>query len=330
MPLPLPTRLFTSFHFRPGPSEEPRVENSDFILSFLRVGIWIRCITLSDHVEVLRKPSPSPLKRYAATIGLYQELGLLTEDAIATLVAWSLWSSDKSQSLADIVYRLSLARETQGASHYTRAQMEKVTTDLAAGRKIRVDGRRYLQGLLSGIPERDLPTLLGVPWSRTPSVKLVPKQYKLAWHSLPAMIADHVSVLTDSRSELTTTYFNKLKHGPQLVIQNPRRVAESMNIAEADLASTPDRNMIRLLFHGSRTTISHAELSENKRTAPFLLDDGDNARALLHGGAIKTALFMWILGRFLFGCSFKGMEIPDLPADSLLEPLIEENLRSFI
>jgi hypothetical protein len=326
----LPTRMFTALHFRPGPSEEPRVENKDFLLSFLSVGVWTRCITLSDHVEVLRKPNPSPLKRYASTIGVYQELGLLTEDAIATLVAWSLWSSDKSQSLADIVYRLILARDAQGASHYTRARMEKVKADLVAGGKIRLDGRRYLQGLLNGVPERDLPTLLGVPWSRTPSVKLVPRQFRLAWQSLPAMIADHVRVLTDSSNELTTAYFNKLKHGPQLVIQNPRRVAESMKIARADLESIPDRNMIRLLFNGSRTAISHAELSANKRTAPFLLDDGDNARALLHGGAIKTALFMWFVGRFLFGCSFKGMEIPDLPVDSSLEPLIEENLRPFI
>ena len=102
------TRLFTTLNLMPGPTPESPLTNEASLYSFLDAGVWMRCLAMQSHVAVLANQQASRLQRFAASIGIYQQMGLAIEDALATLVAWSIWATDKSASLPDIAFRMVL------------------------------------------------------------------------------------------------------------------------------------------------------------------------------------------------------------------------------
>ena len=90
-----------------------------------------------------------------------------------------------------------------------------------------------------------------------------------------------------------TAACNKLKHGPQLVVQNPaehaRRFGNSPEVAR-ELAGHEafDRPGIRMLFAGARTGGRPADESL-KSVAPFLIDDEGAVRKLFFGTMVHQA-----------------------------------------
>ena len=70
--------------------------------------------------------------------------------------------------------------------------------------------------------------------------------------------------------------YNKLKHGPQMVVMDPIAVATTRRgFAPADVGDTDvlRGDSVRLLFDGARTQEEPGELEEGNRVAPFLIHD---------------------------------------------------------
>lgn len=77
-------RLFQTLNLFPGPIPEAPVSNESYMWSFLSAGVWMRCLAVEPHVAVLANRDSSRLQRFAATIVIYQQVGLSIEDALAT------------------------------------------------------------------------------------------------------------------------------------------------------------------------------------------------------------------------------------------------------
>ena len=111
-----------------------------------------------------------------------------------------------------------------------------------------------------------------------PSVKLIPKRHIKCWEYLPQEFRRIAGSFYDERHiPRVTAAYNKLKHGPQLVIQNPmdraRRFGSSSDLA-TQLAwyQAVDKPSVRLLFAGARTRPGPTD-GGARSVAPFLIDD---------------------------------------------------------
>lgn len=63
---------------------------------------------------------------------------------------------------------------------------------------------------------------LGYKWKKVPSVKLIPRQHNEVWKQLPSELRRLASSFHVERQvPRVAAAYNKLKHGPQLIIQNP-------------------------------------------------------------------------------------------------------------
>ena len=321
--IPLNTgKLFTTLTLRPGPVAEPSISSETFLRSYLEAGLWLRCLGAQHHVRTLAASQSTRLARFAASAGIYTQLGLATEDALAMLVAWSLWVRDRSDNLPDLVYRINL-RMSHELANYTAKEIEDIRGKAVSGKKINVDGRRYLKSLRDGVGERDLPQLFGIRLHPHPSVKLVPKSETLSRRMLPRIIAENLEVLTDFRSAMSSACYNKLKHGPQLIVDKPSAAAMRMGHSAEEYHAFRDLELIRLLLCGSKVSITEEEIANGERSAPFLLDDPDNARRLMDRAVVAPAVFMWTLGRYIYGTVFVGRQLPTRPADDGLVEMLE-------
>ncbi len=303
LPIKSTTRLFTTLNLFPGPQPEAPISSETFLRSFLDTGVWMRSLAMESHVLVLADTRASRLQRLAACVAIYQQLGLAIEDALATLIAWSIWAHDKSISLPDLTFRLHLRTDPQG-SPYDPQKLKDIRSKFAGGKKISVDGRRYLSTLVKDVRDADLPGLFGVPWKARPSVKLVSPAQMTTWTTITRAILDHVQILTEPSGELTAAYYNKLKHGPQLVVDNPRQAALRLGHSESDTKEIPDTELIRVLLAGAQTSVTPQLLASGQRIAPFLLDDADNARRILRRRVLDGANFLYSLGYYLFIATF--------------------------
>ena len=318
------TRLFTTLYVGTGPTAEQSVSSECFLGSFLSVGVWIRSLTMERHVRVLVEPSATELQRLAASAGVYQEFGLAAEDALATLVAWSVWARDKAQSLPDIVSRVSLKSETD-PTPLSRREIEAAWQKVDAGKRMSVDGRRYLAGLVNGARAGQLPKLFGIPWKASPSVKLVPRRQSGSWANLPQAIQVYVDILTEPRGELVTACLNKIKHGPQLIVDCPRDVAARRGHPPESVSKMESHALIRLLMAGQRTQETASEEGSPTRVAPFILTDGENAKRLLLDSVVGLAAFLHNVGFWLYRVSFPDLPSPPMQTDRKLDELIRDH-----
>ena len=96
-----------------------------------------------------------------------------------------------------------------------------------------------------------------------------------------------------------TAAYNKLKHGPQLVVQNPvdraKRFGNSSDAAE-ELArhDSFDKPGIRMLFDGANINSKPTNPSV-KSIAPFLINDEAAARKLFFGTMVHHANLLSLL-----------------------------------
>ncbi len=277
---------------------------------------------------ILADKRASRLQRLAATAGLYQQIGLGTEDALATPIAWSFWAHNQSANLADISARVLLKVDPREPP-YSPAEMEDLKRKLADNKRIHVDGRRYLRALINGVKARDIPVLFGIRWKPHPSIKLVSKDELEFWTSLPGVLLKHEEILTDPNTQMATACYNKLKHGPQLIVDKPKDAARRMSRPQPELQVMPETELLRILTDGARTEMTREELARSQHVAPFLLDDPDNANRLLVESLMDSSLFMFMLGRYLYGGAFHGHKIPGPPSDPGLTELIAAGFARF-
>ena len=236
----------------------------------------MRVLTAYDSLQRYASPDSTPAQRLAALSNIYLQLGAQLEDQAVSLIAFSVWSKNRDLVLADLFSRIFVTRPSKSmGDSEIRAVHAKLKADRQA--RVRVDQRAFFREVAEMKKAETVEFFLGY-WRAVPSVRLIPKRNIQFWRDLP----DHLRGIASSFYDEThipriTAAYNKLKHGPQLVLQNPidraRRFGGSLDLA-AQLARCRayDKPGIRLLFGGARTRREPGDGGVGS-IAPFLIDD---------------------------------------------------------
>ena len=238
---------------------------------------------LENLVARTIEPGPDGNVRYAVIA--YLQLGAQVEDQAVSLIAFSVWSQNRDLALADLFSRIFIRRErATTAESEIKAVHEKLKK--GSSTRVSVSQRAFFQEVCETSDAEIVQFFLGYKWRDVPSVRLIPKRHIGVWRQLPGELRRIASSFhVDREVPRVSAAYNKLKHGPQLVIQNPidraRRFGLSPEV-DAQLArlDSLDKPGVRLLFAGAKTQPSSSE--ENVGSiAPFLID---------HEGAVKNFL----------------------------------------
>jgi hypothetical protein len=183
----------------------------------------------------------------------------------------------------------------------------------------------FLESLASLKPEGIL-KFIGIPWDCHPSVKLVRREERGNWERLPWLVGEQLRALGARSNLLLAASYNKLKHGPQMVVMDPIAVATTRRgftpaeVGETDILRG---DFVRLLFDGARTQEEPGELEKGNRVAPFLIHD---AAALTDVFVQMSSAAMCVrdIAFWLYRSQFRE----DLPheADLVLREIAEKNL----
>jgi hypothetical protein len=241
----------------------------------------------------------------AALTSFYQLAGQAVEDILTNLVAWSIWTDDKSKSLADIFERLSLRLSVPSAPVGEDYISEIKTKYRDTKKRVDIYPREYLRELLK-CTDAELPNAIGIEWKRFPSVKLVPKEIQPLWDKLPSLVREVMAPLTTGRGDLLAACYNKAKHGPQLVVSRPNEALSSRGLSVDDMSSVQSNAMtVRLLMDGARTQETQEEVQSGTRIAPFLVDDLHNIKNVYFQQIVHQASSLYSLGTFIFNSTYR-------------------------
>lgn len=298
-------KVFLTFSPKPGPIAERPIGNQAFMESFLDNGVWLRATAAHCHLKVLQDAVATRLERFGSLAAFYEQIGLSVEDTMTNLVAWSVWSMDKTRNLADLIDRLTLRlgrpnNKDLGASYVNEIRNKLLTTE----KHVNVFPREYLSNLLV-LYSKTLPQQFGIPWKRYPSVKLVPKYAEEQWAKLPEQLRDGIEALTKPGGEMLAACYNKLKHGPQAVFMSPVAVCVARGYPpELAFDGMRDEPTVRLLLDGARTQDTQEEVVAGRRAAPFVIDDPDNAKRFFFQVVLHNANMLSVVGTWLFNSTF--------------------------
>lgn len=316
-------RLFLSVSVAPGPTPEPPIDNRAFLQSYLDLGVWLRVVAAATQLDILRSKQSSRIQKLSALSVFYQQAGLQAEDTLSNLVAWSVWSHDRSQTLADLLHRTSL-RLSQCPSSLRSDNYALSVRDsfLQSAKRVEIYAQEYLRSLAS-VPDPKLPALFGIPWKRHPSVYSVRPNQRKWWDMLPATLRQLIDVLGGRNSDLLASCYNKMKHGPQMVFADPTDVAGARGHPQA-LPTGRIEPSIRLLLKGARTQETNEEFDKSTRVAPFLYGDSENARRWLFESFLHTAIVMSACGTWIFNFNFPDARRELFPGDPFVGSLFRD------
>lgn len=324
---PYSQRTYTTLSLPSGPNPEPAVTSEAFLKSFLTTGVWLRAFALESHAKVLANPNTSRLQKLAASVAVYQQIGLAVEDAIVTLVAWSLWARHNDLNLADLYSRISL-RLVPSPKQLDAQDLDDFRQKIRNGRAI-IDGRAYLRALTNDLTDIELPALFGVGWKKHPSVHLVQgMDDQKAWAAMPWTLREHIKLLINPKSEITTICLNKIKHGPQVMLDSPREIGMKRGFSNIRVENADPANLqlVRVLTQGSRTQELESEVAQKTHVAPFILDDPHNAYRWLNGPVMDLPMFFFLFGRWLLKMRFPEQPLLEWPSDPALGVLFRDNV----
>jgi hypothetical protein len=288
-------------NLRGGSQPEAKVTNKEWLESFFHCGSWIRLVTAHDQHRTLARKDHSQIERYAAVVAVYESLGMLIEDVVTNLVAWAAWARNQTLSLADLNEQIVLSANApeKVQKPNTPYHLDAVQL-LSRSKRTRIDPQHYIASLVAMKPE-ELLAWLGLLWSPQPGESLVPQDCRYDWETLPSSLHAIVQVLADPAMQLTTTTYNKLKHGPQVVLMNVRDVAIKKRRLPWELADRlPEGEYMRLLFAGATTQEEHDMAADGQRVAPFILHDIYFVDVLLFEVMFPLMLLMRRLARWLY------------------------------
>lgn len=253
---------------------EPPIDNATFFHSLCAHGIWLRVLAAHDHVSALKQKLAGDVGRIASISGFYHQLGSHSEDIVSLLIGLAAWNMNPTLSMADILKSLVLRSGNKKAAGDQRANSLSQVKQLAEGQKrVFVDQHIFLRSLLS-LTALEALKVLGIPWKKNPSAKLIPSWKKPAYDMFPIALRQMVEVHVRGAAGLLDASQNKIKHGPQIVVDNAHQCAERRGMKNEELPpGLPNRDLLRILFEGARTQEQEGELESGKRVAPFLLDD---------------------------------------------------------
>lgn len=273
------TRNTTPFLLNLNPSNmhEPGISNNEFLDSLEAIGVWLRVISAYDSLRRFSSPDSTSTQRLASLSNIYLQLGAQLEDQAASLIAFSVWSQDRDLILPDLFSRIFIGRQAKTTDG---SQIQSVHEKLKSGdsTRVAVDQRAFFQEVAGMNDAGIVQFFLGYRWRPQPSVRLIPKLHIEVWRNLPGELRRIASSFHEEHHvPRITAAYNKIKHGPQLVIQNP--VDRAMKYANSSDLTTQltqyksfDKPGVRLLFAGARTRPDPTEGSVGS-IAPFLIDD---------------------------------------------------------
>ena len=256
---------------------EPRVSNNEFLDSLDAIGVWLRVLCAYDSLKCFTSPDSTSTQPLASLSNIYLQLGAQMEDQAVSLIAFSVWSQNRDLVLADLFSRIFLRRQSTSTRESQIALVHDKLKN-AESRTVPVDQRAFFHEVAEMSDAEIVQFFLGYRWRSQPSVNLVPKLHIEAWRKLPGEFRRIASSFQEEKHGLRiTAAYNKLKHGPQLIIQNPvDRAKQFANSSELTQQLTRyksfDKPGIRLLFAGSKTQPEPAD-SVSGSIAPFLIDD---------------------------------------------------------
>jgi hypothetical protein len=143
---------------------------------------------------------------------------------------------------------------------------------------------------------------------------MVPRSADAKWHKLPRMMAMLQTKLNE-KCPLVVTCYNKLKHGPQMVISRIRDALLTRGHKNADLLS--DTKYVRLLFQGAMT-----ENGSELLIAPFLLHQPYCVNGVFYEQMLPMAIAYWSLASWSLCTQFTKSEFKF--ADKRLPELMRE------
>lgn len=295
-------RTFISVSMAPGRDPEAPITSKEYLSSYLEHACWLRLLSAKRVLGVLEESKSSDLERLAAVASFSQLAGQITEDALTTYVAWSIWAADRDLRLPDIFARLSL-RMSSPSKRLTPDYISDIHRKMSETEK-RVDvyPREYLAMILSQ-PDDRLPLMLGINWKKHPSVKLVPPEMRPFWDAMGSYVRGTIQPLIDPKGQLLSSTYNKIKHGPQLIVMSIGESALRRGHNSSSVESL-DRSGIRLLLDGSRVQETPEELEDSVRCAPFLVDDIANARRWFFQQMVHQVNALYALGTWLFNTTY--------------------------
>lgn len=276
----------------PSNVDEPVVCNREFLDSLDTTGVWLRVLAAHDSLERYTSPDSSRSRRLAALSNIYLQLGAQLEDQAVSLIAFSFWSKNRDLLLADLFSRIFVTRPRKASAG---SEIQRVHTRLANDSQatVRVDQRMFFSEVAKMKDAEIVEFFLGY-WRAVPSVKLIPKRHIQVWRNLPGEFRRIAGSFHDeSQVPRITAAYNKLKHGPQLVVQNPvdraKQFGKSPDVA-AELARfrALDKPTVRLLFTGAKTCGGLTDNDSNS-AAPFLIDDERAVKKIFFGTMVYQA-----------------------------------------
>jgi len=297
------TKTFLTTSLAKGPTPEAAISNPEFMDSYLDYSCWLRTISARQQVKILEDKEAGEVERLAALASFYQIAGAVVEDALSMYVAWSLWSCDKSKSIPDILERVSL-RLSEPKSPLPETYTEEIRTKFKLNEKrLDVYARQYLVQLMA-VTDAELPKAFGIPWKPHPSVKLVPKDWLPYWTRLGEYMRESIRPLVNTKGALLASCYNKIKHGPQIIVMPLSVGVERRGFSYEYLASTNTQPTLRLLLNGARTQESDDEFENECRAAPFLPLDSTNVRRWFFQHIVHTSNALFLHGTWIYNSTY--------------------------
>lgn len=317
------TKTYLSASLALGPRTEQAISNDQFLNSYLDVACWLRLLSSRQYLSVVEDRKSSKLEKLAAVASFYQTAGLVVEDALSMFVAWSLWALDKSKLLADILERVSPRLGEPGTTLPPTYAREIQHKHLSTDKRLDVYARAYLTQLMS-VPDDDLPRIFGVNWKKHPSVRLVPKDQRPEWDRMGCHMRAGLEPLLDLKGALLASCYNKIKHGPQLVVMSPSSAQLNRGFEVDSESGAQSEPTIRLLLSGARTQETPEEQRDSVRIAPFLVLDAQNIRRWYFQQIVHTSIVLYTVGTWIFNTTFVNSRRPLAIRSSELEQILRD------
>jgi len=291
------------------------------LTSLLSGALWLRPLRIVRLAHSAR--NASGLERLAAVTSLYEQLGMFVEDLLSTFVSWTGAAASRDVLMADCLERL-----VWSPNSGSRPTRDLVATTAASfigpSKRVRVDPAIWLESAV--LLKADLLPAVGIPWRNTPypSVRVVPSKDRPSWDALPEFAEFALGFLGSLSRDLLARSYNKIKHGPQLVIANIKDCAERRGLTPPKVGTGPH---VRVLFSGARVMETPGEFSNENPVAPFLLDDPDDLENLAYRLAVIPATSTAPIAAWI--AQVQGLPGLELLARSENDPAVSE-MRSLL
>ena len=297
-----------SFEAAKGRTAEPSITDEEMLQSFITYGAFLRVLAAWNQVHVLRKPESTEAEKIAASAAFYQQLSLFLEDALATFLAWGLWKRSGGR-LADKYAAISFRRDS--SSFQKALAFSELVSALTCRKQSKtVIAPAVLGKSLAATDPAVLLNTIGVSWKPYAAAPLRRGRQSGEWTQLFNQTKSLCETLGQDAIRRLTEYHNKIKHGPQVIIQSPFEVLERRGLSASE-ASTKQLGLLpvgylRILLAGSRVERNEYEERERIRIAPFVIHAPASYiehrffGTLVFGAFTLRLVALWVY-RFRFG-----------------------------